>query len=909
MTRGRAAALVVGGLVVACALACAVGPGFVERRVDRLLRAALADAVDADVAIGGVALAPWSDLPRVGVTLTDVVVTNRAPFAGTQLARLPRVELGVDLISAISGTTLTIERAHAVGARVAVVVEADGRPNWDVLTESEGGGEPYRLRLEDVTLEDLGITWEDRGTGLHTDVVDVDVQASADLTQDVAEVVSRGNIGSLTVSYGGVTWLRATRWESNLTFAYDQATGGVTFGENRLTVNALPLTLSGTAVPEGEDWRLDLDLTAPDATVASLVSLVPEAYASGFAQLDAAGSVSLTAAVNGLYRSEGEDLPGLKLDAELRDGRFAFPGLSGGVDLVSATVALNLPEGPADGLVIDLPHLALAAGGARVTGRLHVDHPLSDPNLDLALDGRMDLGALRRALPAAEGAPDVDGTLDLDLAVAGRMSDFERQAVDRVRAGGSARGQGLRFHRDGAPVELREVDVALSPRLVEVRALSGRYRGSDVALRGELVDLLPWWLTDAPLRGELALRSDRLDLRPYQGGGDAEDTDDGALIVVPTDLDLRLDLDVGTLLTDDLRVDDLRGAVTARDGTVRLVDVTGRTLGGRMGLAGAYTAPTADHADLDLKISANRLDLGDTVTAFETLARIAPILGRAAGAFDGELSLDTALAADGTPDLSRLSSAGALIPRKVRTPSAALDVVARQLHRDELAAIELDGVRVAYDLRDGRVALEPFAAKLGPQDATVSGRFGPLDRALDLTLDLPMDTKWLAGLPLLTALGADPPKRADVVARVGGTLEKPKVTVGLSGKTAEAAVDAALDPLVAAATEQGDALLDAARAAADQLLREAEAAADAALAAAAKQARTLRRDARGDPLKVAAADLAARLVESEGEKAAKLLLKEADKRADALVAEARAQRDALVAEAEAKVRARLQRGR
>lgn len=910
MNRRHVGALLAGGLVAVAALGCAVGPGLIERRVERLLRAGLADAVDADVAIGGIGLAIWSDLPRVGLVLTDVVVTNRAPFEGTELARLPRVELGIDLLSAISGSTLTIERAYATGATVAVVYDASGRANWDVLARSDSDEEPYRLRLEDVALDDLRITWADQATGLLTEVEDVDVQATADLTQDVATVVSRGTVASLTVTYGGITWLRATRWASNMTLAYDQHTGGITFGENAVTVNALPLSFQGTAVPEGEDWRLDLDVAAPDATVAALLSLVPEAYGDSFDQLDAAGSVRLTASIEGLYKSEGEDLPAMNVDAELRDGRFRFPGLSSAVDHVSATIAVRHPEGPPDGMVLDLTHLALTAGGASATGRVHLDHPSSDPNLDLALDGRVDLGALRRALPAAAGAPEVDGVVDLDVAIAGRMSDFRRQAVDAVRADGAVRGKGLRFDHAGAPVDVRELDLELSPRLVRVNALSGRYRGSDVHVAGELVDLLPWWLTDTPLRGALALQSDRLDLRPWQGGDDAGDGDDaGALVAIPTDLDLTLKLAIGTLQTTDFRIDDLRGVVATKDGTLRLDDVRGRTLGGRVTLDGTYAAPTVQQADLALSIGADQLDVVDTVAAFESLLVIAPVLGRAIGAFDGTWSVKTSLGPDGSPDLSHVTSAGAFRPRKVRVQSAALEVVASQLARGELATMQLDGVEVGYAFERGRVDLVPFTASLGPQPATVGGRWGPLDRALDIRLDLPMKTSLIAGLPLLASFGAALPDTADVVVQLEGTLEKPKVKVGLSGKTAEAAVDAALDPLVAAATEQGDKLVEEARAAAQKLLDEASIAADAAVAAAAKQARQLRRDARGDPLRYAAADAAARLVEVEGEKASKRLLGEAEKQADNLVKVARERRDALIAEAEAKARAGLKGGR
>ena len=237
--------------------------------------------------------------------------------------------------------------------------------------------------------------------------------------------------------------------------------------------------------------------------------------------------------------------------------------------------------------------------------------------------------------------------------------------------------------------------------------------------------------------------------------------------------------------------------------------------------------------------------------------------------------------------------------------TATLNTVATQLKNAELASLDLNGTRLFYAFEDGEVELRPFSAKLGPQKTTIGGTFGPLDKKLALTMDLPIDTGLITGAKVLGSFGRDLPKKADVQVKITGFYDKPKVKLGVSGEFVDEAVDAALDPLVAAATEQGDRLLAEARAGADALIAKAEKSAEILLNEAKKKARQLRRDAKGKPLEELAADTAAKLIEKEGNKAAKLAVREAEKAADKLVVEAQKKRDQLIADATAKAKAKL----
>lgn len=903
MTRRRNLAIAGAVVVGLGAIGVAVLPGIVQARVRSAIDAMLAETVDADVSVGQVDVSLFRTFPTVSVSVTDVVVSGRDAFQGIELANLPRVELGIDLLSAIGGSTLTIARASSTGGHVHVVVAEDGRPNWDVLPESDGE-DTATLDLDHVVIADLGITYEDRGAELVTEVEDIDATASARLTQSVAHVDTHATIASLTMRYAGVTWLRATRWDSQMLVDIDQQTGAVTFGDNQVRINELPLTFRGLATPTDDSWDVDLGVEATDTSFAALLSLVPDAYSDSFADVNASGQVAFAGTIDGVYDSTWETLPSFDVELDVQDGRFQFPDLPTAVDRVATRIEFSHPGGDRDRVRIDAKHFELAVGGAALRGRLAVEHPTTDPDLDAMFDGRLDLGALRRALPEAAGAPEVDGFLDLDFTVDGRMSDFQERRVERVHAGGSIRGRGLRFDWDQEPVEIDRIDVVLSPSRTTVNELALRSMGSDVRISGNLDDLFPWLLADADLSGALGLRSGQIDLRPFQGESDRP-SDDGLLFAVPEGVVLGLTAELDRVLTDAFTMRDVTGSLDVRGGVMTLKRLNGRMLGGDVTLSGTYAADTVEQAEVDLKIETNRTDLGDTLATFETLAVVAPVLKRAVGAYDSSISVSATLGRDGSPDLSAVTSFGDLSPRNMRVQTATLNTIATQLKNDELAALDLAATRLAYFFEKGRVDLKPFTARMGKQRATISGSFGPLDKTLDLGLDIPIETRLIRGAKVLGALGDALPKTADVQVEIGGTFDKPRVKIGLGGTFVDEAVDAALDPLVAAATAEGDKLLAEARAAADKLLAEAQKAADALIAEAKKKARKLRRDARGKPLEEVAAEAAAKLLENEADKAADKVLAQAEKAADKLVDEAKKKRDQLVGDATAGVKKKL----
>lgn len=864
----------VGAGVVAVASVAVGGLAWAVRglpaKVERLAHRQVEASVNADVAWGAVELAGLSSFPRVGVTIRDLTVTGRGPFAGVELARLGRVSVGIDLFSAFAGDTLRVREVAVDGGTIALRVDREGRANWDVSKGASEEADAFELSLDDVSVRDLDLRYDDRQGRMSVALLDVDVDGVAAWSGPVASTDARASIGSLDLRMGRTRYLKASRWTVDADAAYDTATGGLTLAASTATINAFPLSLSGALAPAGEGWDVDLAFRATDGGFASLLSLVPDAYAGSMEGVEARGTVSFEGTAKGRY--EGDTWPAFDVSLGVADAAYRYPSLPE-VRAIAVDARVTHAQGPKETVGVSLGRLSFDAGGSPFTVRGTVDRLLGSPVIDLAANGRIDLAALSGSLPVPAGTEVAGGVIDVDLVLKGDQRDFEAPNPDRLVAKGTLAGRGVRVASDSfpAPVTIREFSTSFSPQSVAIGSFAASWADSDLSLTGRFDNLVGYALGADVLRGELAASSRALDLRPFQGRDpEAGTTDEGGYVVpVPTDLDLRLTSDLKKVVTRNLTATDVSGALSVSGGAVRLEDLGASMLGGRATVSGSYTAPTAEAADLDVSVDGLSLDVGDTVAAFVTLRRIAPVLEQVQGAFDSGFSLRTRVGRDGTPDLPITRSAGRLAPTGTARAASlrGAESKLRPLGGEAFSAVDLAGSALQYVLSEGTLRLPPAQVKLGTASATLEGSADVSKRTVDLRFTVPVPLASAAAL-----LGADAPKgEASLVVRVRGPYDDPKVTVAPKGGADDVA------DLVAGAAA------DAARARADQILAEARAAADVLLAEADARAKKQLRQAQ-DPASKLAAEAAAAAIRETARAAADRLLAEARRKADAALA-------------------------
>jgi uncharacterized protein involved in outer membrane biogenesis len=211
--------------------------------------------------------------------------------------------------------------------------------------------------------------------------------------------------------------------------------------------------------------------------------------------------------------------------------------------------------------VVNLRKFHLQLGRNPVDATLVLRTPISDPDVDARVKGKIDLADVRRTVKL-DGFDQLAGTVAADAAVRTRMSYVDRKQYDRVAASGTVDVAGLTVKGKGLP----------HPLAIQQAS-------------GSLQNLLAFAMRGDTLRGVARVRSNRFNLDEWRSGkGDLQ------IMPVPPKIDFDLDATVAELTYGKLKMANARGRLRVKDQHATLEDFRMNTLGGEIGLAGDAAA-------------------------------------------------------------------------------------------------------------------------------------------------------------------------------------------------------------------------------------------------------------------------------------------------------------------------------
>ncbi len=924
--------LITAGLLLACLLAALlIVPILFRGRIEARARAAVNDAVTAQVDWRGISLGFFRHFPNVTLGINGLTVVGRDRFAGDTLASVQSFRLVLDLGSVLGslmhGSPIVVRSIRVQQPVLRLQALADGSANWDIMkpqpptaagpaTESKRA---LNVALRDFELADGSVAYHDAHSGLMASLDGLHETLSGDFARDSLGVRTRTHADHTTVRYAGTPWLDGVALDFQADVDADLANQRFAFRDNTLQLNGLALRFDGTAARSDSAFALDVKFDAPGTAFKEILSLVPAVYAHDYQSLQTSGTFALDGHVHGTLAKDV--VPAFALHVRVSDGMFRYPDLPQAAHAIALDLAVANPGGSADSTVVNLRRFHAEIGAHPLDATLTLRTPVSDPYVDANVKGTLDLAELGRTMKL-EGVKQLAGVVTADAALAARRSDVANARYDRIAAHGTVSAQGVRVETAQLrqPVAIAEARIALSPRRTSLDAFRAQLGSSDLQATGGIDNLPGFLMHGEPLRATATFASQRFVLDEWKS-----DQPGLEVIPVPPLLDLTLDGTIAQLSYGALQMANARGSVRVREQRLTLENFTFETLGGRMGVRGFYETVDTTRPNFAVNLNIDSLNIHDASAALLTVRTLAPVARYAQGTFSTQLSLSGALAHDLTPLFDVLDGSGSLRTSRIALEGFPLmQKLSETLKVPRLSNPTLDAIRSSFSIRDGRLFVKPFHVSAGDFGLQVSGSNG-IDQSLDYALDLVAPRGVLGDAAnqflqnLATKAGkADLDLQAADSVRLGihvtGTVTSPLLDVGLGsavasvGEQAQQAVRSAVEQKTTEAKERVDSTKEAARrqaqARADSLIAEAQVRADTIRAQAKRLGDEVRAEANrraDDVLAAAKSDLAraaakpvADRIRKEGDDKATKLEKEADDRANGLVAEASKRADALL---------------
>lgn len=809
-------------ILIVLIIALAAIPYLFKDKLVALAKKEINKQVNAQVDFGDFGVSIFRDFPNISLTMEELSVINHEPFKGDTLAYIQEFSVGLDIMSVISGDQIEVKSLELIKPKLRITVLEDGTASYDIAKTSDApaveeetteGGE-LAIQLEYYEIRDADIIYDDRSSQLMATIKSLEHTGRGDFTMDVFELATNTSIQSITVISEGTSYLNEDKLNAELNLGIDLPNNTYTFNENTIQLNALKLAFDGKVMmPDTNTIDLDVTFNADQTEFKDILSLIPAIYTKDFESIKTGGSLSLNGYAKG--KLVGESYPAFGLNLNIDNGSFQYPDLPVGITDIQVKANVKSPGGDLDKTVVDIPTFKLKAGNDPFSAVINVRTPLSDPNINAVLNGKLDLANVENFYPLAEGES-LAGNVDLNVTAAGRMSAIEQERYNDFKAEGNVKITGLKYQSpDLPPVELT-TSLAFSPQYASVGGLNAKVGKSDFAGSGRLDNLIGYALGDDVLKGSFTVNSNLIDLNEFMTDDEATastttnettgetETEVETGAAVPDNIDFTLNADMKKVIYDNIELTNVKGSIVVRDETVKLSGIKANVLGGSIALNGAYSTKDTKQPKLNFDIKINSLAVQEAYKAFNSIQTLAPIAEQITGRFSTDFTFSGLLGDDLSPDLSTVLADGRVdLFNAELSGNPVVNKLADKLKIPSLKNVNIPDFWTVLKVNDGKILVEPFDVKVNDIKMNIYGAH-MLDNTMDYNILMDVPSKLLgpakdyvgsllAQSPVPGLNANSLPEEVKFKVNLKGLISDPKMAVSVVGSGGSTYKDAAKD--------------------------------------------------------------------------------------------------------------------
>ncbi|MEM7038504.1 MAG: AsmA-like C-terminal region-containing protein, partial [Bacteroidota bacterium] len=488
----------------------------------------------------------------------------------------------------------------------------------------------------------------------------------------------------------------------------------------------------------------------------SFMGLLPGGFLDTGREYEYEGDFSMKGYVRG--KAGAGQAPKVHMDYLVRNGAFHYVGYDSRLTDVQMKGGLHLDPADDENSWFKVEDFRTKLRDKPLSGHFAWQR-FQDPRLAMELKGDIGLQDIRDFYPAFADSTRLEGDVNVDLHVEGRIADFEQRKYRAIKAMGNLRFADIRIAdpRLDYPFENLRGDIAVNNHIVQVNKFSGKVSHSDFDINGTVTEYLPYIFEEnGKIRGKVELRSQRMDLNEWliteapevkdPLPGQEEETEQFAFRL-PEHMDFEIRTDVGHFELAKLDARNVQGSCHLHDQVLKLHGLRMDACDGAMVMSGMLRVVNRDL--MKVKIDANILDvdINQSFKTFDQLAAFALVEKNLYGRFSGDVHVTGDLNQFMELDGNSLYSYGSVSLKNGKLVDfEPLEGLAGFIKLEELRHIEFSDVNTGFRIEEGYFYIPKMALTANRFGLEVSGRHG-FDNSLDyrVAVELPRKEARRAG--------------------------------------------------------------------------------------------------------------------------------------------------------------------
>lgn len=738
-----------------------------------------------------------SNFPQASITLEDFWLKGIGDFENDTLLQAGELTAAVNLMSLFGDGGYEISKIIIDDTKAKAIVLEDGRPNWDVMKvdstatetveETDSTSSPFRIQLKKLSIDNLTLIYDDRQAGMYAEVIDLDASCSGDLGSERTTIKLDSETPSVTFRMGGVPFLSKASIGAEMDIDADLAANKFTLKENTLSLNAIRATIDGWVALTESGMDMDIKLNSNKISFKEILSLIPAIYAKDFDGLKTSGEATLAAYAKGSMVGDSI-MPEFDVNLNVKNAMFRYPSLPAGVDNINIAASVKNPGGSIDATTIKVNPFNLTLAGNPFSMTADVKTPMSDLDFNVTAKGKLDLGKIKDVYPLED--MQLNGLIDADMSLNGRMSYIQKELYDRMQASGNINLSNMKLQMEAIPeVDIKKSTFSFTPRYLKLSETTVNIGENDLTFDSQFENYIGFALKGTTLKGNLNIASNKLNLNDFMTSDstavEAEtatataDTAAMGIIRIPDNIDFRMQVKMNEVLMNKMKFNNLNGLLIVKNSKVDMQNLSLNTMGGSVVVNGAYATPEKGAPSLNAGFSLNRIGFAEAYRDLDMVQQMAPIFEGLKGNFSGSIKVNTELDETMSPVMNTLSGSGSLATKDLSLSGVkVIDMVADIVKKPSLKETKVKDLNIDFTIADGRINTKPFDLTLGDYKMNLSGSTG-LDKSIDYKGEITIP----ASAGKVAQLGT-------VDMNIGGTFTSPKVSIDMESLAKKAATNA-----------------------------------------------------------------------------------------------------------------------
>ena len=774
-------------------------PYFFKDEIEALIKEEGNKMLNAEFDFGSLDISLIRNFPKASITIEDFYLKGVDVFENDTLVAAKEVTAAVDVMSLFGDEGFDITKVLLDGVSLNAIVLPDGAVNWDVMKptdeveeETDSTATSFRIKLQEFIVSDFNLVYDDRQANMYASIENMDAECSGDFGSARTVLGLETAVEALTFSMDGVPFLSKAKVAADMEVDADLENNKFTLKDNVLQLNAIKAAVDGWVALTDEGMDMDLTLNSNQIGFKEILSLVPAMYTEDFDGLKTDGEVAVAAFVKGSLIGDSI-VPQFGVDMDVKNAMFQYPSLPAGVDKINIVANVSNPGGSVDQTVVKVAPLSFVMAGNPFSVSATLATPVSDMQFNVAAKGKLDLGKVKDVYPLED--MDLNGLLDADMSVNGRMSSIEKEQYDKISAQGSLRLNGMQLDMKDMPVvDIKNSVLTFTPRYLQLSETTVNIGGNDITVDSKFENYIGFALNGTTLKGDLNVKSNHFDLNDFVTTSDqvvaegdvaevTETTDSTAtagVIRIPENIDFTMNADFKEVLFGKMALKDINGKLLVKNGKVDMKNLSLNTMGGNIVVNGFYNSAEGAQPEFNASLKLTDIVFAQAYKELDMVKKLAPVFNGLTGCFSGSMKIDTKLDDTMSPVLSTMNGSGSLSTKDVSLDGVTvIQQVADVLQKPSLKNTKVKEINLDFTITDGRVTTKPFNIKLGDYKMNISGTTG-----LDQTIDYRGEITIPESLGDVSKIGT-----ADLL--IGGTFTSPKVSIDLESLAKSAAKEAA----------------------------------------------------------------------------------------------------------------------